>query len=112
MSKWSEKIKLIAAAAPSPEYDSNGFPLPLTETITEVFANRLSVGYSEYYKADMAGYKAELKYDVYSFEYSGQQIVEAGNVRYKVLRTYVHGELTELTLTDMPAPQNEPAAEV
>ena len=49
----------------------------------------------------------ELKFDVHSFEYEEQQIVEypvSSGKRYRVLRTYTHGngEFTELTLVNLP----------
>lgn len=113
MSRWDRKIKLIALSDPAEPYDSNGFENTKTETVTEVFADKLSVGVSEFFKADMAGYRAELKYQIYSHEYSGQQIVEADGKRYKVLRTYEieDGEFIELTLTDMPQAQDAPQTE-
>ena len=47
--------------------------------------------FSEFYKAQQAGYTTELKFDVHSFEYEEQQIVEypvSSGKRYRVLRTY------------------------
>lgn len=113
MSRWDEKIKLIALSDPAEPYDSNGFENPKVETVVEVYADKLSVGFSEFFKADMAGYKAELKYQIYAHEYNDEEIVEAKGVRYKVLRTYLvgNGEFIELTLTDMPAPQIAPETE-
>lgn len=108
MSKWDRKIKLIALSDASPKRDSNGFVNRKTETATEIFADRLSVSASEFYKAEMAGYKAELKFKIYSHEYSGQEIVEVDGKRYKVIRTYEtnNGEFTEITLADLPVVQN------
>jgi len=108
MSKWDRKIKLIALTDASPKTDSNGFIKRKTETVTEIFADKLSVTASEFYKADIAGYKAELKFNIYSHEYSGQEIVEVGGKRYKVIRTYEtnNGEFTELTLADLPVVQD------
>lgn len=105
--RWSEQITLIALADPSPRTNEHGFPVSRTETATTVFADKKSVGYSEFYKAAQAGYTTELKFDVYSFEYTGQQIVEypvSSGTRYRVLRTYLHGngEFTELTLVNLP----------
>lgn len=104
---WNDQIKLIALSDNTPRTDENGFPLPRAEAETTVFADKKSVGYSEFYKAAQAGYTAELKFDVYSMEYTGQQTVEypvGSGTRYRVLRTYLHddGELTELTLVNLP----------
>jgi len=108
--RWSEQITLIALADPSPRTNEHGFPVPRDETATTVFADKKSIGFSEFYKAAQAGYTTELKFDVYSFEYSGQQIVEypvSSGTRYRVIRTYLHGngEFTELTLVNLPEAQ-------
>lgn len=105
--RWCEQITLIALADPSPRTNEHGFPADREETATTIFADKKSVGFSEFYKAQQAGYTTELKFDVYSFEYAGQQIVEypvSSGKRYRVLRTYTptNGELTELTLVDLP----------
>lgn len=51
----------------------------------------------------------ELKVDVYTEEYEGQQAAELNGKRYKVLKTYVNksGEITELTLSDLPVEGSE-----
>lgn len=119
--RWSEQITLIAVSPPTDDStNEHGFPVTAPEAATTVFADKKSVGYSEFYKASQAGYTAELKFDVRSFEYSGERIVEypvASGTRYRVLRTYVHGngEFTELTLVDLPeapeAPEEEEGGE-
>ena len=105
--RWGDQIKLIAFAASNPQTNEHGFPVENQEAASIVFANKKSVGYAEFYKASQAGYKAELKFDVRSLEYTGQEVVEYpvdSGKRYKVLRTYEHtnGELVELTLVDFP----------
>ena len=104
---WNDQIKLIAQTDKTPRTDDNGFPLPRDEASTTVFADKKSVGYSEFYKAAQAGYTAELKFDVHTMEYAGEQAVEypvGSGTRYRVLRTYLHGngEFTELTLVNLP----------
>lgn len=111
--RWSEQITLIALSEPTEATNEHGFPVQKSEAATTIFADKKSVGYSEFYKASQAGYTAELKFDVRSFEYSGQQIVEfpvASGKRYRVLRTYLHknGEFIELTLVDLPEAQSAP----
>lgn len=105
--RWGEQITLIALSDPSPSTNEHGFPVARIETATTVFADKKSVGFSEFYKAQQAGYTTELKFDVHSFEYEEQQIVEypvSSGKRYRVLRTYTHGngEFTELTLVNLP----------
>ncbi len=105
--RWGEQITLIALSDPSPSTNEHGFPVARIETATTVFADKKSVGFSEFYKAQQAGYTTELKFDIHSFEYEEQQIVEypvSSGKRYRVLRTYTHGngEFTELTLVNLP----------
>lgn len=108
---WRDQITLIALAETSERTNEHGFPITKPETETTVFADKKSVGYSEFYKAEMAGHAAELKFDVHSLEYDGQQIAEyptSSGKRYRVLRTYIHGEgeLVELTLSSFPEVQS------
>ena len=112
--RWGDQITLIAVTPPTDDStNKHGFPVSDPETATTVFADKKSVGYSEFYKASQAGYTAEIKFDVRSFEYSGERIVEypiGSGTRYRVLRTYVHGNgvFTELTLVDFPEAQEAP----
>ena len=110
MAKWSEVITLISITAPDVETDDHGFYLPSIEARREVYANKKSVGYSEFYKAAQAGMSAEAKITIRTSEYGGESYVEHGGKRYKVLRTYetANGEFTELTLTDLPERDEPP----
>ena len=54
--RWGEQITLIALSEPSPRTNEHGFPVARTETATTVFADKKSVGFSEFYKAQQAGY--------------------------------------------------------
>lgn len=109
--RWSEQITLARAAEPEERTNEHGFPVEREETATTVFADKKSVGYSEFYKAEMAGHAAEMKFDVRAFEYNGETIAEypvLSGKRYRILRTYIHdeGELVELTLSSFPEAQN------
>lgn len=103
MAKWSDILTLITITAPTEETDEQGFYAEPTETAREVFANKKSVGYSEFYKSASAGYAAELKFDLHTADYCGEKLVEYGGKRHKVLRTYEskNGDFVELTLTDL-----------
>ena len=108
---WRDQITLIALSEPSERTNEHGFPTRKPETATTVFADKKSVGYSEFYKAEMAGHAAEIKFDVYAMEYSGETIAEypvSSGKRYRILRTYIHddGELVELTLSSFPEAQS------
>lgn len=109
--RWSEQITLIALTDPEERTNEHGFPVKQEETATTVFADKKSVGYSEFYKAEMAGHAVEMKFDIRAFEYSGETIAEypvSSGKRYRILRTYVHeeGELIELTLSSFPEVQS------
>ena len=107
--RWSDEITLITQIWPDDHKDvtdDNGFTLPpLEEKQRTVFANRKSVGFSEFFKAKMAGYSEEMKFDVFTAEYDDQTIAEYNGKRYKILRAYIDpktsGEYTELTLSDL-----------
>ena len=73
--RWGEQITLVALSEPSPRTNEHGFPVARTETATTVFADKKSVGFSEFYKAQQAGYTTELKFDVHSFEYEERETV-------------------------------------
>jgi hypothetical protein len=101
--RWSDEITLIGLTLPAEATNANGFSNPETETRKAIYANKKSVGFSEFYVAQQAGFSAELKFDIYTEEYEGQTMAEYGGKRYKILRTYVskNGETTELTLSDL-----------
>ena len=108
--RWNDQITLIATAEPAERTNEHGFPNRSEETPTTIYANKKSVGYSEFYKAAQAGYSAEAKFDIYAAEYAGQEIAEypvGSGKRYRVLRGYTskNGEHIELTLVDLPEAQ-------
>ena len=49
--RWGEQITLIALSDPSPRTNEHGFPVARTETATTVFADKKSVGHTEFYEA-------------------------------------------------------------
>ena len=102
--RWSDEITLIALSDPAERVNENGFKNPKAEVLTTVYANKKSVGYSEFYKAAQAGYQTEMKFDVLTEEYSGQELAEYNGKRYKILRMYNdprRPDETELTLSDI-----------
>lgn len=99
---WDSEIYLVKKTPA--EVNDNGFRVPATEEKNIVFADEKSVGYREFFESQQAGMKAEKKYIVKKFDYSGEQIVEElSGKRYTVIRIYeVKNECIELTLTDLP----------
>lgn len=61
-----------------------------TETYTEntIWAGRRSATRNEFYQASQAGYKADVIFTIYSFEYGGEEQVVFNNVVYDIVRTY------------------------
>ena len=107
--RWGDEITLIAQKPPDEKVNANGFQNEPEEVRKSIFCNVQSAGYSEFYKAAQAGFQVELKVDVYTEEYEGQQAAELDGKRYRVLKTYVNksGEITELTLSDLPVEESE-----
>ena len=106
--RWSDELTLIHATIPDDPADAtneHGFAVTEEGERTTVYANKKSVGFSEFFQAKMAGYNEEMKFDVFTVEYDGQTIAEYEGKRYMILRTYVDpktsGEYTELTLSDL-----------
>lgn len=55
---------------------------------TPVFADVISVNRAEFCAASQAGYRADAVYEVWAFEYDGQQGVSCGGVDYRVIRSF------------------------
>ena len=102
MANWNDEIKLIAKTTGG--LNENGFELPSEETGRNVFANKKSVGHTEFYESLQSGEKAELKFDVHSDEYAGEDTVEYEGKRFHVSHTFQPKGSTdiELTLSDLP----------
>lgn len=75
----------------------------ISESAKEVFGSLASVTRNEWTTAGQRGVEASFRLDVYTFEYSGEEIVEVDGVRYGVYRSYIRiGEdITELYLHTM-----------
>lgn len=54
----------------------------------EVWAHPKSVTYNEFYQATEAGYKADIIFSLYSFEYGGEEEIKYSDEIYDVVRTY------------------------
>ncbi len=113
MPKWSDPIRLIADPGNALETNQNGFAFPSAEQGRLVWGNQKAVGYSEFYAAQQAGKKAEMKVDLLSCEYRGESFAEVNGQRYKVTRTYStkNGERIELTLSDLSEDKATPPQE-
>ena len=100
---YNETIKLVAQTKTTDEYGD----WTVTEQVTVVYAEVLSVGMSEFYQAQATGLKPEIKFVLPDYlEYAGQKIVRYApftgaetdpEYEYTVLRTYRNGNELELT---------------
>ena len=104
--RWSDELTLLHEDKPgNHKTDSGGFGVSKPGKPSTVYANKKSVGFSEFFQAKQAGYTEQMKFDVFSAEYGGQTLAEYEGTRYRVLRAYVDpktsGEFTELTLSDL-----------
>lgn len=69
------------------------------ETVTErmVFANELSVSSEEFYNAAATGLRPTKRFEIYSFEYQGEDRLKHEGVVYRIIRTEKRGEKIRLT---------------
>lgn len=54
----------------------------------KVFSHKLSIGQSEFYQAHTTGLKPELKVEMRSCEYRGEEKLRLENRIYNIVRTY------------------------
>lgn len=74
----------------------------ITQQERKAIGNKVSVGNKEFYEAHALGLKPEIKIEVRTIEYKGEQKLKLGNKTYAVIKTYDRQEgVTELTLTSL-----------
>lgn len=87
MQSWNV-IKLVSQLCTT-SVDSYGDDV-YTEIKTSVYAECRSISQSEFYQAQTAGFKPEIKFVLTtSRDYNGQKEIIFNGVRYKVLKTYI-----------------------
>lgn len=103
MANWVDELTLIKETEGESRVNKNGFAEQPEESRRTVFANKKSVGYSEYFKSQQTGKVVEAKYDVHKVDYEGEDTVEdMDGKRFFVLKTYdIDDGTIELTLTDL-----------
>lgn len=91
--RFKEVIYLLSVTV---TYDEIGNPI---ETVTErkVYANEFSVTSSEYYNAALTGLRPAKQFEIYSFEYQGEEKLKHNGITYRIIRTETRGEKTRLT---------------
>ena len=104
MARWCDEITLITEQEPQEKYNENGFANASVGEIKRiVFCNKRSISQNEYYKAQQSGKQVEIKVEVHTVDYEGENLVELEGKRYTVLKNYApeDSDITELTLTDL-----------
>lgn len=76
-------------------YDSLGNPIK-KPTKRMVYANRFSINSSEFYDASRQGLKPEKDFEIYSFEYEGEETFNYDEKEYTIIRTQQRGEKIRL----------------
>ena len=66
------------------------------ETERKVFANEMTVSQGEYYNAASAGLRPQKMFEVYTFEYQGEEKLRYNSVKYQIIRTETRGEKTRI----------------
>lgn len=78
--------------------NSYGDTLTDLTTTRNVFCRVMSIGQSEFYQAQTAGMKPEIKFVLPDYyDYNNETELIYNNVKYKVLRTYRKGNELEIT---------------
>lgn len=97
---WRDVIDLVDYEKITDEYGDT----IETPSYTQIFANKKSVGRSEFYQAMANGLEPELVFEVMSIDYSNQskiryKVKETSDPKlYDVIRSFDRGEITELVV--------------
>lgn len=67
----------------------------------KVFCNVKSIGQNEFYQAETAGLKPEIKIETKLIDLTNVTHIKLNNTIYKILRTYRKEDIIEITLTSM-----------
>lgn len=106
--RWGDTCNLLTKTE---SVDSQG-NLTYTTTAKNVYCNVKSVKYNEYYQAAANGLVPELIIVVRSADYCGEELISYNLQNYKVIRTFVKGENTELTVSKAGVKQMAKKAKV
>ena len=67
------------------------------DTERKVYANEFSVSATEYYNAAVTGMRPSKSFEIYSFEYNGEEKLKHNGVIYRIIRAETRGEKTRIT---------------
>ena len=68
-----------------------------TPTEREIFANEFSVSSGEFYNAAVTGLRPAKMFEIYSWEYQGEERLKHDAITYRIIRTEAKGEKLRLT---------------
>lgn len=87
MQQWN--VITLVSYMVTTSYDDYGDPV-LSEVKQNVYAECRSISQTEFYQAQTAGFKPEIKFVLTtSRDYNGQEEIIFNGIRYKVLKTYI-----------------------
>lgn len=96
--RWSDVIDLVGVTVGK---DADGFPTDPVENIRSgIFANKMSAGSGEFYRAAQAGFTVNKVFEVRKIEYEDEKYLDYEGERYEILRTFEKGENIELICLD------------
>lgn len=96
---WSDVAELVAFDS---EQDTQGFENP-APTKRQVFCSfEEGVSQNEFYLSHKEGLRASASIELWTADYNGEQFVDFGGRRFRVLRGFVSGfDATTLILTEV-----------
>ena len=76
-------------------YDEIGNAVKSTQE-RRIFANAMSVGMQEFYQAGQSGIRPERQFEIYSFEYRGEDTLRHNGDTLRIVRTTGNGDKLRL----------------
>ena len=96
---YNEAIK-FCDYKPGMSLDEHGDPIEERILSGLIFAEKRSIGQTEFYQAQTSDYKPEIKFVIPDYlDYSGQAFIIYNDMRYKILKTFQQPGANELEIT-------------
>ncbi len=99
MNQYLTVFYLVSESDTGREEETNEYGDRIVATPIEikVIGKKLNITQNEFYQAQAAGFKPELKLEMRSFEYKDEQKLKYAGKLYTIKRAYTDGGKTELT---------------
>lgn len=75
-----------------------GRPIEIRKPPKEIYADKKSVRQSEFYQAAATGFKPEIVFEIWEFEYEDESLVTYMGKEYRVIRTFEKGNSEKIEL--------------